>query len=87
MRKKLLFVIHWFSASNTLALRRFVMIVTLRILALMKDRAEPNLSTDYATNLGTFCAKIRFCSRVKAVNGNSSRGYSHLSHFSVDNRV
>ncbi|AST70707.1 hypothetical protein BFG07_19860 [Kosakonia cowanii] len=87
MRKKLLSVIHWFSASKTPFRCRFVTIITLRILALMKDRAEPNLSTDYATKLGTFCAKIRFCSRVKAVNGNSSRGYSHLSHFSVDNRV
>ena len=65
----------------------YVMAVTGLILALMKDRTESVLSTDCANNLNTFCAKIRFCSHVKAVNGNSSEGFSQLSHFSVDNMV
>ncbi|AMO47356.1 Hypothetical protein AKI40_0933 [Enterobacter sp. FY-07] len=51
-----------------LFLGRSVMIITLRILSLMKDRTEPFLSTDYANKLGTFCAEIRFSSHVKAVN-------------------
>ncbi|TCC12594.1 hypothetical protein E0L21_08090 [Kosakonia quasisacchari] len=62
-------------------------IITLRILALMKDRTESNLSTDYANKLGTFCAEFRFSSHVKAVNRNSSGTFSQLSHFSVDNMV
>ena len=61
--------------------------VTIRLPPLMKDRATSVLSTDCANKLGTFCLIFRFSSHVKAVNGNSSRGYSHLSHFSVDNRV
>jgi len=68
-------------------LQHNVTIITLRILALMKDRTEPFLSTDYANKLGVFCAEIRFSSHVKAVNGNSSEGFHQLSHFSVDNMV
>ena len=65
----------------------YVTIITGMIAALMKDRTAPYLSTDCATKLNTFCAKIRFCSHVKAVNGNSSEGFYQLSHFSVDNMV
>ena len=63
------------------------MCITGRIRQLMKDRTEPDLSTVCANKLSTFCAKIRFWSHVKAVNGNSSAGFSYLSHFSVDNMV
>ncbi|HAU4369161.1 TPA: hypothetical protein F6W26_14620 [Citrobacter amalonaticus] len=61
--------------------------ITLTILRLMKDRTAPTLSTDCANKLNTNCVKIRFLSHVKAVNGNSSRGFSQLSHLSVDNMV
>lgn len=64
-----------------------VTIVTSAIVVLMKDRTASVLSTDCANKLGTICLKIRFSSHVKAVNRNSSVGYSQLSHFSVDNRV
>ncbi|NTZ45997.1 hypothetical protein FCM30_09555 [Lelliottia aquatilis] len=64
-----------------------MMIITQEILTLMKDRAASVLSTDCANNLDTNCVKIRFSPRVKAVNRNSSGGYSQLSHFSVDNMV
>ena len=64
-----------------------VMIVTIAILVLMKDRTTSFLSTDYANKLGTFCAEIRFSSHVKAVNRNSSDTFTQLSHFSVDNMV
>ena len=64
-----------------------VTIITSAIVVLMKDRTASVLSTDCANKLGTICLKIRFSSHVKAVNRNSSVGYSQLSHFSVDNRV
>ena len=64
-----------------------VTIITSAIVVLMKDRTASVLSTDCANKLGTICLKIRFSSHVKAVNRNSSVGYSLLSHFSVDNRV
>jgi hypothetical protein len=65
----------------------YVTIITGMIASLMKDRTASVLSTDCATKLNTICAKIRFCSHVKAVNGNSSEGFYQLSHFSVDNMV
>ena len=64
-----------------------VTIVTQEIFLLMKDRTASVLSTDCANKLVTICVKIGFSSHVKAVNGTSSRGYSQLSHFSVDNMV
>jgi len=63
------------------------MYITHTIFTLMKDRPASVLSTDYANKLGTICVKIRFSSHVKAVNWNSSGGFSQLSHLSVDNMV
>lgn len=64
-----------------------VTVITVKIVRLMKDRTASVLSTDCANKLVTFCVKIRFSSHVKAVNRNSSEGYTQLSHFSVDNWV
>ncbi|ECG8589321.1 hypothetical protein FNI11_06040 [Salmonella enterica subsp. salamae] len=61
--------------------------ITTKILVLMKDQPASILSTDCATNLRTICPNFRFSSHVKAVNGNSSGGFTQLSQFSVDNMV
>ena len=83
----ILFVFHIINAVFMQANINNVMIITREIVVLMKDRTESVLSTDCANKLDTNCVKIRFSSHVKAVNWNSSRGYSQLSHFSVDNMV
>jgi hypothetical protein len=61
--------------------------ITLKILAVMKDRTEPFLSTDCANKLVTGWRKSAKTVRVKAVNRTSSGFFSQLSHFSVDNLV
>ena len=63
------------------------MFVTIKILVLMKDRAEPFLSTDCANKLVTIWRKSAKPRAVKAVNQTSSGIFSQLSHFSVDNLV
>ncbi|EDU9701119.1 hypothetical protein XT50_002030 [Salmonella enterica subsp. salamae] len=59
--------------------------ITSKILILMKDQPASVLSTDCANNLRTICLNFRFSSHVKAVNGNSSGGFTQLSQLSVDN--
>ncbi|ECB9946395.1 hypothetical protein EXT73_25415 [Pectobacterium atrosepticum] len=61
--------------------------ITSKILMLMKDQPASVLSTDCANNLRTICLNFRFSSHVKAVNGNSSGGFTQLSQLSVDNIV
>ncbi|EFB2838909.1 hypothetical protein FHD44_05305 [Escherichia coli] len=61
--------------------------VTPLIFALVKDQPTSYLSTECATKLSTAPLKIRVSSHVKAVNGNSSEGFSQLSQLSVDNMV
>ncbi|HAJ6951072.1 TPA: hypothetical protein HND28_18050 [Escherichia coli] len=61
--------------------------VTPLIYELAKDQSMPYLSTECATKLSTEPLKTGVSSHVKAVNGNSSGGFSQLSQLSVDNMV
>ena len=80
-------IFHTIKSGIAIYKHLYVTIVTPWIASLMKDRTASVLSTECANKLVTICVNIRFSSHVKAVNGNSSRGYSQLSHFSVDNMV
>ncbi|EEU9495025.1 hypothetical protein EWV30_06760 [Escherichia coli] len=61
--------------------------VTPLTYGLAKDQPMPYLSTECATKLSTEPLKTGVSSHVKAVNGNSSGGFSQLSQLSVDNMV
>ncbi|EEW1558565.1 TPA: hypothetical protein HMU02_04510 [Escherichia coli] len=61
--------------------------VTPLIYGLAKDQPMRYLSTECATKLSTELLKTGVSSHVKAVNGNSSGGFSQLSQLSVDNMV
>ncbi|QCT86469.1 hypothetical protein FEK42_12370 [Escherichia sp. E2748] len=61
--------------------------ITLTVYEVVKDQPMSYLSTECANKLSTASLKIGVSSHVKAVNGNSSEGFSQLSQLSVDNMV
>ncbi|RZM87810.1 hypothetical protein D9742_15370 [Escherichia sp. E1V33] len=61
--------------------------ITLATYKVVKDQPMSYLSTECANKLSTAPPKIGVSSHVKAVNGNSSEGFSQLSQLSVDNMV